>query len=170
MAPAVEDSFRVGRIAVVLATVAVASACVAPQPSLQQVRADNPSVTYAYSNDEDLLRASQEAVTFCSRYNASPGPARITSSSSTGAKSVVFECGPNAGATVGVPQQTVVVPRQQQTLAPNLTYSYRTDEELLAAARTAEAYCATSGTHGVVSSIAPNTDGSKTVVFQCARA
>jgi hypothetical protein len=153
---------------VVLATVAVASACVAPQHSLQQVRAENPRVTYAYSNDEGLLRASQEAVTFCSRYNASPGPARITSSSSPDAKSVVFECGPNA-APVVVPQQTVVVP-QQQTLAHNLTYSYRTDEELLAAARTAEAYCATSGTHGVVSSIVPNTDGSKTVVFQCARA
>ena len=168
MAPAVEDSFRAIRIAAALATAAVASACVAPPQSLQQVRAENPSVTYAYSGDEELLRAAQDAVTFCSQYNTRPGPARITASPSTGAKSVVFECGPNAAPAV-VPQQTVVVP-QPQTVAPNLAYSYRTDEELLAAARTVDAYCANSGSRGVVSSITPNTDGSKTVVFQCARA
>ncbi len=112
------------RVAAILAAAGAASSCVASSSShsLEQVRASPPSVTYAYDDDEELLQAEQNALTFCSRYNSTPEPARITSSSNVGTKDVTFECGPNPPAAVVVPQP---VP------GPNLTYSYRTDQELL---------------------------------------
>ncbi len=163
MAPAAHYSWLNARIGIVLAAVAASSCVAAPQSSphsLQQVQAAGPSVTYDYSGDEELLQASQDAGTFCSQYNSAPGPARITNTPTSGLRRVVFECGPAQPPAVVVPQQA---------LGPNLAYSYRTDEELLGASRTAEAYCMKSGLHGVVSNITPNTDGSKTVTFQCAR-
>jgi hypothetical protein len=129
---------------------------VAPPHSLQQVRTTNPSVTYTYSGDEELLQAQQNAVTFCRQYNSTPAPARITRSSS-GGNNVVFECSPNLP----------IAPLPQQTLGPNLTYTYRTDQELLEASRNAEAYCANHGSQRVISNITANADGSKTVIFQC---
>jgi hypothetical protein len=162
MTPALQYSWRSVRAAALLGTVALASSCVAPSSthSLQQVRANPPSVTYAYDGDEELLQAEQNALTFCSKYNSTPEPARITSSSNVGTKDVTFECGPNPPATV----VTQPVP------GPNLTYTYRTDQELLQASRTAEAYCANNGSRQVVSNITTNVDGSKTVVFQCTAA
>jgi hypothetical protein len=131
--------------AVVLATVAVAS-CAAPH-SLQQVKTSNPSVTYEYRGDQELFQAQQNAVTFCDQYQAAPRPARFT----------IFKCDPNLPAAAP----------PQQALGPNLNYSYRTDQELLDASRSAETYCMNNGSRQVVSSIATNADGSRTVMFQC---
>jgi hypothetical protein len=64
---------------VVLATVAVAS-CELPH-SLQQVKTSNPSVTYEYRGDQELLQAQQNAVTFCNQYGSAPRPARFTTGS-----------------------------------------------------------------------------------------
>src|SRR4029450_5026639 len=61
---------------VVLATVAVASC--APSHSLQQVKTSNPSVTYEYRGDQELLQAQQNAVTFCNQYGSAARPARVT--------------------------------------------------------------------------------------------
>jgi hypothetical protein len=161
MAPASPYSWASVRAAALLAGATVASSCVASSShSLQQVRASNPSVTYAYSGDEELLQAEQNAVTFCSQYNSTPQPARITSNPNGGSSDVTFECGPN-------PTAAVVA---QPVPGPNLTYSYRTDQELLQASRTAEAYCTSNGSRRVVSNITTNVDGSKTVVFQCTAA
>ena len=161
MAAAFPYSWASVRAAAVLAGAAVASSCVASSShSLEQVRASPPSVTYAYDGDEELLQAEQNALTFCSKYNSTPEPARITSNSNVGTKDVTFECGPN-------PPATVVT---QQVPGPNLSYSYRTDQELLQASRTAEAYCANNGSRRAVSTITTNVDGSKTVVFQCSAA
>jgi hypothetical protein len=157
MAPAFADSWRHLRLAGVLAAVALASSCVQPAHSLQQVRAENPSVTYTYSGDEQLLTAAQNAVVFCSQYNSTAGPARIVTDTN-GVKSAAFECGPRTAP---------VVVAQPALGAPNLSYSYRTDEELLSAARTAQTYCSNSNSQAVVSTITPNTDGSRTVLFQC---
>jgi hypothetical protein len=165
MAPAFADSCRHLRLAGVLAAVALASSCAASSHSPQQVRAQNPSVTYTYSGDEELLKAAQNATTFCSQYNSTPGPARIITDTN-GVRSASFECGPRTTAPVVVaqPAAPVVV---QPAPAPNLSYSYRTDEELLSAARTAQTYCDNSRSQAVVSTITPNTDGSRTVLFQC---
>jgi hypothetical protein len=158
MTPAAQYSWTKMRTAVIFAVVAVASSCAASSShSLQQVKTSNPSVTYAYSGDEELLQAGQNAATFCRQYNAVPGPARITSNPNAGTKTVVFECGPNPP----------VAAAPQPALGPNLTYVYHNDEELLAASRTAGAYCANTGSREVVSNITTNADGSKTVTFQC---
>jgi hypothetical protein len=142
--------------AVALAAVAVASCTSSSSESLQQVRASNPSVTYEYGGDEELLQAQQEAVTFCSQYQAAPRPARITSSSNAGSNTVVFECDPNL-ATTAPPDVS----------GSDLTYYYRSDQELLEASRNAHTYCTDNGWQQAVPSMRTNTDGSKTVVFQC---
>jgi hypothetical protein len=143
------------RAAVVLATVAVASC--APSHSLQQVKTSNPSVTYEYRGDQELLQAQQNAVTFCNQYQSAPRPARFTSGPNDGSDHVVFECDPSLPAAAP----------PQQALGSNLTYSYRTDQELLDASRSAQTYCMNNGSQQAVSSIVTNSDGSRTVMFQC---
>ncbi len=145
------------RAAVVLAAVAVAS-CTPPH-SLQQVKTSNPSVTYEYSGDQELLQAQQNAVVFCSRYQSAPRPARFTTGSNGQSNNVVFDCDPS---------YATAAPRQQ-AFDPNLTYSYRTDQELLDASWNAQTYCMNNGSQRAVSNIRTNTDGSRTVVFQCTR-
>jgi len=145
------------RAAVVLATVAVAS-CV-PSHSLQQVKTSNPSVTYEYRGDQELLQAQQNAVTFCNQYGSAPQPARFTSGSNGQSNNVVFECDPNVRTAAPA----------QQAFDPNLTYSYRTDQELLDASWNAQTYCMNNGSQQAVSNIRTNTDGSRTVTFQCTR-
>jgi hypothetical protein len=148
----------------VLAALAVAS-CTSPSSSsssssssrsLQQVEATNPSVTYEYAGDSQLLEAQQKAVAFCAQYQSSPRPARITSSSDGGSNNVVFECDPNLPVTA----PPVVT-------GSDLAYSYRNDQELLAAWRNAETYCTGTGRQAAVPDIHTNPDGSKTVVFRC---
>jgi hypothetical protein len=158
MASPTRSSWLNLRTVIVLATAAGAAACAASSPpphSLQQVSSVNPSVTFAYSGDEELLHAEQKAVTFCSQYNSTPQAPRITSNPSGPTKDVVFECAPNPPTAAGQP-----------TTAPNLTYTYRTDQELLEASRTADGYCTSNGQRAV-SNITAHTDGSKTVVFRC---
>jgi hypothetical protein len=145
------------RAAVALAAVAVAACTSSSSESLQQVRASNPTVTYEYSGDEELLQAQQEAVVFCGQYQAGPRPARITSGPDGGSNTVVFECDPNLPTTA----PPVVT-------GSDLAYSYRSDQELMAASRNAHTYCTDNGWQQAVPSIRTNTDGSKTVVFQCA--
>jgi hypothetical protein len=145
---------------VVLAVLAVAS-CTSPTTSssshsLQQVEASNPSVTYEYVGDTELLEAQQNAVAFCSQYQSSPRPARITSGSGGGANNVIFECDPNLPVTA-----------PPEVRGSDLAYNYRNDQELLAAWRSAETYCSNSGRQQAVPDIRTNTDGSKTVVFHC---
>ncbi len=147
------------RAAVVLATVAVA-ACTTSSHSLQQVKASNPSVTYEYRGDQELLQAQQNAVTFCNQYQSAPRPARFTTGSNGEANNVAFECDPSL---------RTAAPRQQ-AFDPNLTYSYRTDQELLDASWNAQTYCMNNGSQRAVSNIRTNTDGSRTVAFQCTRA
>ena len=147
------------RAAVALAAVAVAS-CTSSSSSphsLRQVEASNPSVTYEYVGDEELLQAQQNAVVFCNQYHSAPRPARIASSSRGGSNNVIFECDPNLPAAVP----------PQEAAGADLTYSYRTDQELLDASRSAQAYCVENGWQQAVPNIRTNTDGSRVVLFQC---
>jgi hypothetical protein len=144
------------RACLVLATVALASCTSASSHSLQQVEASNPTVTYEYVGDAELLEAQQNAVVFCSQYQSTPRPARITSGSNGRANNVVFECDPNLPVTA-----------PPEVRGSDLAYNYRNDQELLAAWRNAQTYCTGSGRQQAVPSIRTNTDGSRTVVFQC---
>ena len=140
------------RAATVLAGLMLAS-CV-PQPSSpEQVQTSNPSVTYKYRTDQDLVQANQSAATFCDRYQSVPRTANF-GNNPDGSKLVVFEC---------VPPRTAPPPQ----FNPNLTYNYRTDQELLDASRNAQIYCMNSGSQQVISNIVTNANGTKTITFQC---
>ena len=136
----------------VLSAGAVASC--GPLPTSQQpVQASNPSVTYNYRTDQELLQANQNAATYCGQYQTTPRTANITNNPD-GSKAVVFEC---VRTTLPAPPPT----------PPSLSYTYRTDQELVQASQTASAYCQKYGSQPMTSSVVTNPDGSRTVTFQC---
>jgi exopolysaccharide biosynthesis predicted pyruvyltransferase EpsI len=142
---------KVGAVAV-LAAGAVASC--APFPSSQQpVQSSNPSVTYKYRTDQELIQANQRATTYCSQYQTAPRTANITTNPD-GSKAVLFEC---VRTTLPAPAPA----------PPSQSYSYRTDQELVQASQTADAYCLRYGSQPMMSNIVTNPDGTKTVTFQC---
>jgi len=123
--------------------------------SPDQVAASNPSVTYNYRNDDELIQAGQRAATYCNQYQSIPRTDSF-GSDPNGGSMVVFECVPTSAPTAPQPQ-----------FNPNLTYNYRNDQDLVDAARNAQIYCMNRGSRQVVSNIATNSDGTKTVTFQC---
>ncbi len=143
------------RIAVIAATAALAlmgAACV-PYSSPKQIEASNPTVTYKYHSDDELIQTNQLAATFCDRYQSVAQPVSFSTDTS-GDRVVVFECA--ASSLPGTPNSR-----------SNLTYTYRTDKELMDVSRDAHAYCMNSGSPQVVSNIVSNGNGTKTVTFQC---
>lgn len=143
--------------AVTIATVLPLMACVPQYGSPQQVQSTNPSVTYRYATDQDLLQVNQTAVGFCDQYRAVPRASRFTTASD-GSKIVVFDC-----------VQTTMAGGQSPQFNPNMAYSYRTDQELLEASRSAQIYCMNNGAPQVLSSITTNPDGTRTATFRCSR-
>ncbi len=137
-------------------TLFLAASCAPPPSAPQQLQASNPSVTYKYHNDQELLQVNQTAVTFCNQYHAVPHASSFTNAPD-GSKVVVFEC----------LQVAAAMPQAQ--FNPNLTYTYRTDQELLDASRNAQVYCMNSGSSQVISNIVSNSDGTRTVAFRCSR-
>jgi hypothetical protein len=123
-------------------------------PSSQRpVQSSNPSVTYNYRTDQELLQANQNATAYCSQFQTAPRTANITNNSD-GSKAVVFEC---VRTTLPAPPPTT----------PSQSYTYRTDQELVQASQTAGAYCLKNGSKPMTSSMVANPDGSRTVTFQC---
>ena len=141
-------------LATVLAGLMMASCAGLQQSSPEQVDTSRPTVTYKYQNDEELILANERAAEFCNQYNFAPRPESF-SDDQDGSKVVVFECVPSS------------MPAPQPPVNSNLIYSYRTDQELLNATRSAQTYCTKSGSQQVVSNIVTNADGSRTVTFQC---
>jgi len=126
-------------------------------PSSQQpVQASNPSVTYNYRTDEELLQANRNATVYCNQYQTVPRTGNITNNSD-GSKAVVFECVRTA----------LPAPPPSPPPPPSLSYTYRTDQELVQASQTAGAYCAKSGSQPMTSIMTTNPDGTRTVTFQC---
>ena len=130
--------------------------CVAPynSPAPEQVQTSNPSVTYKYNSDEELVQANQNAGIFCNRYQSVQRTASF-SNDLDGSKVVVFEC----------VQSSAAVPMPQYN--PNLAYNYRSDRELLDASRNAQVYCMNNGSQQIISNMATNVNGTKTVTFRC---
>ena len=142
------------RAAAVLAGLIVAS-CGPEFSSPEEVQTSNPSVTYKYRSDQELVQANASAATFCNRYQSVPRTANFATDPD-GSRLVIFECVPPSGAP----------PLQYN---PNLTYNYRTDQELLDASRNAQTYCMNNGSQQVISNIVTNSDGSKTITFRCSQ-
>lgn len=144
-----------GTVAALAFAGATLAACAQPHQPAQQVNADNPSVTYKYMGDQELIAANQKAETYCAAYSAVPRAA-VLSSDPDGSKIAKFEC-------VAPPAKVAVV-----TPPPsNLTYTYTTDQELVDASRNAQTYCSASRSQPVIASMTTNINGSKTVMFQC---
>src|ERR1700730_3719652 len=138
---------------IALLAAGVVASC-GPLPSSQQpVQSSNPSVTYNYRTDQELLQANQNATTYCGQYQTAPRTATLTNNAD-GSKTVVFECVRTA--------LLAPVP-----VNPNLSYTYRTDQELVQASQTASAYCQKYGSQPMTSSMVTNADGTKTATFQC---
>jgi len=127
-------------------------ACAAPQQPATAVAASNPTVSYTYRGDEQLVEASTKASAYCTRFQTTPHAISNTEAPD-GTRTVVFEC---------------VKPGSAAVAGTSMTYTYRTDAELLEAARNAETYCASRGPRATSASIVHNGDGSKTATFRCA--
>ena len=121
----------------------------------KQVDANNPSVTYKYANDDQLIEANQRAITYCGEYESMPSQGRF-SRDPDGSNIVVFEC---------ISGTLSSAPTNQSD--SGLTYNYRTDQELLDVSRNAQTYCVNHGSPEMDSTITLNSDGSKTVTFSC---
>ena len=139
--------------AMALATVLAASCSSFDSP--KQVDASNPTVTYKYHNDDELVQTNELAAAFCSRYQAVPRSTSVIRDGS-GDDVVVYECVSTSRST-----------GHASDFNPNMTYTYRTDQELLTGSQNAQAYCLNNGSSRVVSNIVRNGNGTRTVTFQC---
>lgn len=141
-----------------MAALMMASCVSTRHSSPQQVAASNPTVTYKYRDDNELIAANQRAINFCTQYQALP-QAQTFARDTDGRNIVVFECVPAASLPVV----------QIQLREPNadLRYDYRTDQELLDLSRNAQVYCLNNGAPEMESNIEVNSNGSKTVTFRC---
>ena len=144
---------RLRGLNIALLAAGTVAACAQLPSSQQPVQASNPSVTYSYRTDQELLRASQNATTYCGQYQTGPRAATLTNNAD-GSKTAVFEC----------VRTSVPVPAP---VNPNLNYTYRTDQELVQASQTASAYCQRYGSQPMTSSMMANSDGTRTATFQC---
>ncbi len=144
------------RAAIVLGTTLLAAACAQQSSPPQQVRTDNPSVTYKYLGDQELISANQKAVVYCNQFQSVPST-KVISETSDGLKQVVFDCVPTT--TPGL--------MPAPSYSPATSYTYRTDQELLAGSRNAEIYCMNQGNQRAVSTVMTNPDGSKTLSSRC---
>lgn len=148
--------FPITAVAGVLAISLAAAGC-EQMSSPRQVQASNPTVTYKYRNDRDLIEANQRAASFCSQYQSVPRTASLMTDRD-GDRIAEFEC-----VQSGYGPTAALMPPP----GPNLTYTYRTDRELLEATRTAQTYCANRGLSQTTSYITTNPNGTRTVTFQC---
>jgi hypothetical protein len=139
---------------IALLAVGALASCGPMATSPQQVQSSNPTVTYNYRNDQELVQANRNATTFCGQYQTTPRTASITNNPD-GSRAVVFEC-----------VRTTAAPPPPPA-APSQSYTYQTDQELVQAAQTASAYCMSYGSQPTTSSIVINPNGTKTVTFQC---
>jgi hypothetical protein len=121
----------------------------------QTSRREQPNLTYKYHNDDELVQTNELAAAFCSRYQAVPRSMSFIRDGS-GDDVVVYEC-------VSTSRSTIYA----SDFNPNMTYTYRTDQELLNGSQNAQAYCLNNGSSRVVSNVVRNSNGTRTVTFQC---
>ncbi len=135
------------------------ASCASTRSSPEQVAASNPTVTYEYRNDDELIQANQKAITFCNQYQALPRAQSFDNNEEHHGHRVIFEC-------VGASSFSSVPQRQSNS---DLTYNFRTDQELLDVSRDAQIYCLNSGAPEMDSNIIVQSNGSKTVTFRCSQ-
>lgn len=150
------------RLAALLVGALALSGCVAEPPPPQVVEKSQPAVTYEYTSDSDLIVVTQRAEAYCREFSAWPETRRITPNPD-GSKTVAFEC--NKAEPGPLPEPVVMTPTQ-----PSISYTVRTDQELVDALRSAEGYCGSKSLRTDTQTINRNADGSRTVHFRCVSA
>lgn len=150
-----------GAFAAIAAAGLTVAACTGPAAAPTQVQANNPSVTYTYRSDQDLIQANRAAATHCARYSAVPQTTRFIGEPS-GERSVVFECVPAAPVVAVAP-----VAVQPAVPATALSFTYTQDQELLQGTRSAQLQCANAGMQPTLTGIVTNVNGTKTATYQC---
>lgn len=145
---------------VALAALMLASCATTPRSSSpEQVAESNPTVTYKYSNDDELIQANQRAVTYCNQHQALPqARSESFSTDENGDKMVVFEC---------VPETSVTAVKPLRQSNSELSYNVWTEQDLLNASRDAQVYCLNNGWSQMASNIVTHSNNSKTVTFRC---
>jgi hypothetical protein len=165
---------KLSLIALAAATTLAACGPYGGNPPVTQVTAKNPSVSYRYGSDNDLNTARSNAVAFCSQYGGTP-LAPITAANNDGSRIATFECGrANPVAAAPGTTTTVITPAPAAPIAvpmapAAMTYTYISEPELADASNKANAYCTSYGSRAINSGVMTNTNGSKTVTFQCVR-
>jgi hypothetical protein len=134
----------------------LATSCAPFQSAPQQTQASNPTVSYKYHSDDELIQTNQLAATYCDRYENTNARPLSFKTDRDDERVVAYECVP-----------TSLRARDQSSSNSNLTYTYRTDQELLDVSQDAQAYCINAGSSQVASRIVSNGNGTKTVTFQC---
>ena len=76
--------------AAILLTGLSVTACVRAPTAPVAVAASNPTITYVYHNDAELLQANQSAGTYCAQYQA--GPHMVRYDQGPDGRIAVFEC------------------------------------------------------------------------------
>jgi len=151
-----QRSVNPGFLTAAAVSVLLATACAPFQSAPQQTQASNPTVSYTYHNDDELIQTNQLAATYCDRYaNTNARPLSFKTERNDD-HVVAYECVP-----------TSLRGRDTPRSSSNLTYTYRTDQELLDVSQDAQAYCSNEGSSHVASHIVSNGNGTKTVTFQC---
>jgi hypothetical protein len=148
------DFGRFRRLSIVLLAAGAVASCGQLASSQAPVQSSNPSVTYNYRTDQELLTANNNAATYCGQYQTTPRTANLTNNSD-GSKTVLFEC-------VRTAQYPAPAPAY-----PSQSYTYLTDQELVQASQTAGVYCQRHGSLPMTSSTVTNVDGTRTATFQC---
>jgi hypothetical protein len=83
--------FRTLAACLISATAAgVLASCAPGNRAPETVSSQNPSVTYKYRGDQELLRANQQATSFCNN-TTTPRTVNLTSNTD-GTSTVIFEC------------------------------------------------------------------------------
>lgn len=150
-------------IRMVFTTVAALAAlvtvsCVSNRSSSpQQVDVSNPTITYKYRNDDELIKANRRAMNYCDQYQSFP-QAEHFGRDADGRNTVVFECLASSASAMS-----------QRQPNSDLTYDFQTDQELLNVSRDAQVYCMNNGQPEMDSNIVVNSNGRKTVTFRCNR-
>jgi hypothetical protein len=146
--------------ALALATTALAACSSSPRPAVQ-TSASKPSVSYEYEDDTGLIDATRKAESFCQQYGA--WPTAMDFDKRSGDHHVTFVC--DQPRVVATAPTTVVVPSTQ----PPLTYPYRDDRGLVDALSQAQRYCLGMNANARSTRVTNNSDGSRTVTFECER-
>lgn len=154
--------------ALMTALAAGVAACVAGpySSSPQQVGESKPDVTYSYRGDQELVEATRRAEDYCRTYNSWSRNAGI-SENTDGSKNVLFKCDRPIAVVAAAPLPAVYPP--PRPVQPSVTYTYRSDQELVDATSSATSYCMQFSGRPRTVQVTPNVDGSRTVVFDCLR-